>query len=99
MSEISILAIDLAKNRFQVCDVRSDGVFVFNRAASRARLIQFLADQPPCAVAMEACATSHYWGRVVKAKHEDQHRQNIDAETDSESGPDVVRDVMVYYPG
>ena len=35
MSEISILAIDLAKNSFQVCGVRSDGVVVFNRAVSR----------------------------------------------------------------
>ena len=65
MSKISILAIDLAKNSFQVCGVRSDGVVVFNRAASRARLVQLLADQVPCVVAMEACATSHHWGRVA----------------------------------
>ena len=37
MSEISILAIDLAKNSFQVCGVRSDGLVVFNRAVSRGR--------------------------------------------------------------
>jgi transposase len=24
-----------------------------------------LADQVPCVVAMEACATSHHWGRVA----------------------------------
>ena len=48
MSEISILAIDLAKNSFQVCGVRSDGVVVFNRAVSRGRLVQLLADQVPC---------------------------------------------------
>ena len=29
MSETSILAIDLAKNSFQVCGVRSDGLAVF----------------------------------------------------------------------
>lgn len=65
MSEISILAIDLAKNSFQVCGVRSDGVVVFNRAALRGRLSQLLSDQSPCVVAMEACATSHHWGRVA----------------------------------
>ncbi len=54
MSEISILAIDLAKNSFQVCGVRSDGVVVFNRAESRVRLVQLLSDQPRCIVAMEA---------------------------------------------
>jgi len=34
MSEISILAIDLAKNSFQVCAVRGDGTIVSNRAVS-----------------------------------------------------------------
>jgi transposase len=71
MSEISILAIDLAKNSFQVCGVRSDGVVVFNRAVSRGRLVQLLADQQPCVVAMEACATSHHWGRVAMAHGHD----------------------------
>jgi transposase len=71
MSEISILAIDLAKNSFQVCGVRSDGVVVFNRAVSRGRLAQILANQQPCVVAMEACATSHHWGRVAIAHGHD----------------------------
>ena len=67
MSEIGILAIDIAKSSFQVCGVRSDGVVVFNRAVSRGRLIQLLADRPPCVVAMQACATSHHWGCVAMA--------------------------------
>ncbi len=71
MSEISILAIDLAKNSFQVCGVRSDGVVVFNRAVSRGRLVQLLSDQSPCVIAMEACATSHHWGRVAMAHGHD----------------------------
>ena len=68
MSEIGILAINLAKNRFQVCGVSSDGIVVFNRAVSRGRLVQLLSDQSPWIVAMEACATSHYWGRVAVAQ-------------------------------
>ena len=67
MSEISILAIDLAKNSFQVCGVKTDGVAVFNKSVSRSRLIQLLSDQKPCIVAMEACATSHHWGRMAQA--------------------------------
>ena len=67
MSEISILAIDLAKNSFQVCGVKADGVVVFNRSVSRTRLISLLSDQQPCIVAMEACATSHHWGRLAQA--------------------------------
>ena len=65
MSEMSILAIDLAKNSFQGCGVRADGVVVFNRAVSRGRLVQLLSDQSPCVVAIEVCATSHHWGRVA----------------------------------
>ena len=28
-------------------------------------VLQFFAFQPPCRVAMEACAGSHYWGREI----------------------------------
>jgi transposase len=67
MSEISILAIDLAKNSFQVCGVKANGIVVFNRLVSRTRLLQLLSAQEPCIVAMEACATSHHWGRVARS--------------------------------
>ena len=71
MSEISMLAIDLAKNSFQVCGVRGDGSIVFNRAVSRPRLYELLAQQEPCVVAFEACATSHHWGRVAQSQGHD----------------------------
>ncbi|MBR3370932.1 MAG: IS110 family transposase [Rhodobacteraceae bacterium] len=66
-SKISILAIDLAKGSFQVCAVGPDGMVVFNRAMSRTRLATLLADHPACIVAMEACATSHHWGRFAQS--------------------------------
>ncbi|MBG6212001.1 transposase [Labrenzia sp. EL_126] len=66
MTGISMLAIDLAKGSFQVCAIGPDGAVVYNRALSRSRLIALLADQPACVVAMEACATSHYWGRLAQ---------------------------------
>lgn len=66
MTEISMLAIDLAKGSFQVCAIGPGGIVIFNRALSRSRLIALLADQPACVVAMEACATSHHWGRVAQ---------------------------------
>ena len=66
MSEISIVAIDLAKNSFQVYDVKTDGVAVFNKSVSRSRLIQLLSHQKPSIMPMEACATSHHWGRIAQ---------------------------------
>ena len=67
MTEISMLAIDLAKGILQVCAIGPGGMVVDNRALSRSRLMALLADQPACVAAMEACATSHHWGRVALA--------------------------------
>ena len=66
-TKISMLAIDLAKGSFQVCAVGSDGAVLSNRAMSRTRLASLLAEQPVCVVAVEACATSHHWGRIAQA--------------------------------
>ena len=38
---------------------------VFRRKLSRAQLLKFLAAQPPCLVAMEACASAHHGGRAI----------------------------------
>lgn len=65
-NQIGVLAIDLAKGSFQVCAVGPDGTVLYNRALSRTRLAALLAEQPACVVAMEACATSHHWGRVAQ---------------------------------
>ncbi|MFW2590226.1 IS110 family transposase [Sagittula sp. SSi028] len=65
-THISMLAIDLAKGSFQVCAVGPEGTVLYNRSLSRTRLATLLADQPACIVAMEACATSHHWGRVAQ---------------------------------
>lgn len=66
MTAVHILAIDLAKRSFQVCATDRGGAVLFNRVLSRTRLQQFLSEQSPCIVAMEACATSHFWGRFAQ---------------------------------
>jgi transposase len=66
MSDIHILAIDLAKRSFQVCATAPGGAVLFNRTISRTRLESALREQPRCIVAMEACATSHFWGRFAQ---------------------------------
>ena len=67
-TNISVLAVDLSNGSFQVCAVRPDRTVLYNRALSRTRFAAILADQPACIVALEACATSHHWGRVAR-KH------------------------------
>ena len=66
MTDVYILAIDLAKRSFQVCGTDRGGAVLFNRMISRTKLEQLLRSQISCIVAMEACATSHYWGRFAK---------------------------------
>ena len=67
MEEVSIIGIDLAKRSFQVHGARADGSVAYRRKLSCGKLLSFLASQPPYAVAMEACASAHYWGRETAA--------------------------------
>ena len=67
MEEASIIGIDLAKRSFQVHGARADGSVAYRRKVSRGKLLSFLASQPKCTVAMEACAGAHYWGRQIVA--------------------------------
>ena len=65
MKEVSIIGLDLAKTVFQAHGAGMDGSVIFRRKLSRAQLLKFMSEQPPCVVAMEACASAHYWGRAI----------------------------------
>jgi transposase len=67
MNEITALAIDLAKSVFQLHGVDRAGVPVLRRQVRRGQLLQLIAQLPVCLVAMEACASAHYWGRQIRA--------------------------------
>ena len=66
MEEVSIIGIDLAKRSFQLHGARADGSVAFRRKLSRGKLLDFVASQPRCVVAMEACASAHHWGREIR---------------------------------
>jgi transposase len=71
MDKVSIIGIDLAKRVFQAHGSAPDGSVVFRKKLSRSHFLSFLAAQPRCTVAMEACATAHGWGREIgKLGHE-----------------------------
>ena len=71
MDQASIIGIDLAKHSFQVHGARADGSVAFRKKLSRGKVLDFLASQPPCVVAMEACGSAHHWGREAeKLGHE-----------------------------
>ena len=65
MNEISIIGLDLAKNVFQIHGAGPDGRVALRKKLNRGRLLEFFAKLPICVVAMEACASAHYWGREI----------------------------------
>lgn len=67
MTEITIVGLDLAKRVFQVHGATTDGGVALRKKLSRGQVLAFFADLPPCVVAMEACATAHYWAREIGA--------------------------------
>lgn len=67
MVKISIVGIDLAKNVFQVHGEDAEGRPLFNKALSRVKFKPWLNTLPLCTIVMEACGSSHYWGRVCQS--------------------------------
>jgi transposase len=65
MNKASTIGLDLAKQVFQVHGADATGAVVFRKRLRRTGVLQFFASQAPCRVAMEACASSHYWGREL----------------------------------
>lgn len=67
MNEVSTVGIDLAKLVFQVHGSGSDGSVIFRKKLRRDQVLAFFAQLPRCVVAMEACASAHYWAREIAA--------------------------------
>ena len=73
MEEVNIIGVDLAKNVFQLHGAAADGSVVYRKKLSRPQFDRFMAKQPPCLVAMEACAGAHHWAREM-SRHGHQVR-------------------------
>jgi len=65
MTNFNVLAIDLAKNVFQVCKTTSRGKIIYNKSFTRSKLKELLLKEPMSLVAMEACGGTHYWARYA----------------------------------
>lgn len=66
MIKTTVIAIDLAKNVFQVCGLTGRQKVRFNKTLRRAELAAFMAQQQRTEVVMEACYSSHYWARTFE---------------------------------
>lgn len=71
MSAVSTIGLDLAKNVFQFHCSDVSGTVTLRKKPRRDQVPKFFATQPACTVAMEACASSHHWGReIAKLGHQ-----------------------------
>ena len=61
---VKTVSLDLAKDVFQDHGISENGRVIFNKAIKRAKLLAFCENLPPCIVGMEACGSSHHWGRT-----------------------------------
>lgn len=61
---IVTVGIDLAKNVFAIHGVDETGKPALVRPeVPRAKLLELLANLPPCLIGMEACSGAHHWAR------------------------------------
>lgn len=109
MGNIILLAIDIAKNVFQLQGRDKMGKIVLNKRLKRDQLMSFIANLTSCTVVMEACGSAHYWARKFKGFHhvklispqhvtpfrKGQKNDQNDAEAIAEA---ASRPTMVYVP-
>ena len=71
MEQVSTIGLDIAKRVFQAHGAGAAGNVIFRKKLARGKVLTFLAAQPPCVVALEACGGAHHWGReIAKLGHE-----------------------------
>jgi transposase len=63
--QVTTVGLDLAKNIFHVHGVTETGEVAFNRPLRRAQVLAFFERLSPCLIGIEACASSHHWGREL----------------------------------
>lgn len=71
MEQIRMVAIDLAKNFFQIHGVDAAGQTCLQQRLRRSEVLSFFAGLSPLTVGMEACPGAHYWGRLLSDQGHD----------------------------
>jgi transposase len=63
----TIIAVDLAKNVFEIAVSEEPGRVSEHHRVSRWGLLRFFVKRPPATVLLEACGSAHFWGRKIQA--------------------------------
>ena len=71
MTKDTMIGVDLAKNVFVLHAASMSGHLKYRKKLTRQQFGQFMANQPPAVVVMEACGGAHYWSReMARLGHE-----------------------------
>ena len=65
--KLNLVGIDLSKSVFQLSITDKRRRIVSRKRLSRSQFRRWLATNEPMHLVMEACGTSHYWGRTATA--------------------------------
>jgi len=60
------IAVDVAKNVFEIAVSPRPGKVSQTHRLSRGKLLEFFARQAPCTVVLEACSSAHHWARQIR---------------------------------
>lgn len=61
------IGLDIAKSVFQVHAEDAEGRIIIQKRLRRSQVEAFFAELPPSLVGIEACGSSHHWGRTLRA--------------------------------
>jgi transposase len=67
MDHIIRIGMDTSKHVFQLHGVDGAEAVVLRRQMRRGEMIKFFEKLPPTLVAIEACGSSHHWGRLLQS--------------------------------
>ena len=67
MEKHTTIAVDIAKSVFEIAESREPGRVSRRRRLSRGQMLKEFTNREPATVVMEACGTSHHWGRGLQA--------------------------------
>jgi transposase len=65
MNKRTTIAVDIAKNVFEIAVSEVPGRVSARKRLSRSKLLAFFAEQAPATVVLEACGMAHHWGRKL----------------------------------
>lgn len=67
MNKHTTIGFDLAKQVFHLMKIDRSGTEIQRKKLRRSQVLRYFARQPAEHIAMEACASAHYWARELQA--------------------------------